>query len=436
MISNIIDRRKTKYISNLKYEEGIAATTALMLFTTDIADQVLQEKEILRNAYNDLWEQTKHRQQLYLHDLQVNPDKYGDILEKSRRYGVGGKGGRRNFEFLLAQKGGNEATKVLGYTAEQNGNPEWQGWNDEQWKQLNQNKWPQHNLAPGHSENIDGHHNINVNNPNLSPEEAIINASNPDGITPVAHRTHIKFSHGDNTQIPTNRIVTDVTDKHEQIQELKTDKIEKYNEIGNVVAISVGLLAGTMSAIIKYRQISKSPLPWNKAKTVAIVGSFAYGTTTGILPFVAVKAIREPLNNLIEEELGNLFAGGMDIAQDSLLDNVGDALGDSSIIFLAISIRTAFSFFKDSQEIGFRKSFSSSVERLRIVALEQATFALIDILIDSVTPIPDPTINVIVTSLRVTYSLGKILKNREHQNNLYRKRISYIEEAAYSSLVL
>lgn len=433
MISNIIDRRKTKNISNLRYEEGIAATTAILSFTNDIVDQVNQEKEILGDTYQELWKTTRHRQELYLHERQSNPDNLNNILERARSYGVSG---RRSFEYLFAQKGGSEARSVLGYTSEQNGNQVWQKWNNEQWKQINQDKWPKHELAPEHSETIHGHHNYSVRNPDLSPEEAVKNASNPDGITLETARAHVLYSHNGNTQIPTYKVVTDVSDKDEQIQELKTDKIEKYDEIGNVVAISVGLLAGTISAIIKYRQISKSPLPWNKAKTLAIVGSFAYGATTGILPFVAIKAIREPLNNLIEDGLGNLFAGGMDVAQDSLLDNVGDALGDSSIIFLAISLRTAFSFIKDSREIGFRSSFSSSAERLKIVALEQATFALIDILIDSITPIPDPIINVIVTSLRVTYSLGKIVKNRKHQNNLYRKRLNYLEEAAYSSLVL
>ena len=436
MISNIIDRRKTKNISNLRYEEGIAVTTAILSFTTDIAEQVIQEKEILGDAYKDLWETTQHRQELYLHELQLNPDNLNDILERARRYGVSGKGGRRSFEFLFAQKGGEEARSVLGYTTEQGGNPTLQNWTDKQMDQLNQNDWPQHKLSPFQSETIHGHHDINVNNPDLSPEEAVISASNPDNITLETERAHRLFSHNGNTRIPTNNIVSDVSDKHDEIQKLKTDKIEKYDNIGNVVAISVGLLAGTMSAIIKYRQISKSPLPWNKAKTLAIVGSFAYGTTTGILPFVAIKAIREPLNNLIEDGIGNLFAGGIDVAQDSLLDNVGDALGDSSIIFLAISLRTAFSFIKDSREIGFRSSFLSSAERLKIVALEQATFALIDILIDSIPFIPEPTVNAIVTSLRITYSIGKIIKNRKHQNNLYRKRLSYLEEAAYSSLVL
>ena len=436
MISNIIDRRKTKNISNLRYEEGIAATTAILSFTNDIVDQVNQEKEILGDAYQELWKTTRHRQELYLHELQSNPDNLNNILERARSYGVSGKGGRRSFEYLFAQKGGSEARSVLGYTSEQNGNQVWQKWNNEQWKQLNQDKWPKHELAPEHSETIHGNHNYSVRNPDLSPEEAVINASNPDNITLETERAHRYISHEGKTRIPINNIVSDVEGKHEEIQELKTDKIEKYDEIGNVVAISVGLLAGTISAIIKYRQISKSPLPWNKAKTLAIVGSFAYGATTGILPFVAIKAIREPLNNLIEDGLGNLFAGGMDVAQDSLLDNVGDALGDSSIIFLAISLRTAFSFIKDSREIGLRSSFSSSVERLKIVALEQATFALIDILIDSIPFIPEPTVNAIVTSLRITYSIGKIIKNRKHQNNLYRKRLSYLEEAAYSSLVL
>ena len=89
MISNIIDRRKTRNISNLMYEEGISSTTAILSFTTDIADHVFQEKEILSDAYQDLWEQTKHRQGLYLHELHLNPDKYNKILSNAAEIPLG-----------------------------------------------------------------------------------------------------------------------------------------------------------------------------------------------------------------------------------------------------------------------------------------------------------------------------------------------------------
>ena len=191
-----------------------------------------------------------------------------------------------------------------------------------------------------------------------------------------------------------------------------------------------------MSAIIKYRQISKSPLPWDKTKTLAIVGSFAYETTTGILPYMVIKEIRKPLNGLIEDGLSDLFAGGMDVAQDSLLDNVGDALGDSSIIFLAISLRTAFSLVKDSREFGFRSSLSSAAERLKIAAFEQSSFVLIDILIDNFTDFGDSYVNAIVISLRIVYGLGKIAMNSGHNKKKIKQRLVLLEEAAYSSLIL
>jgi hypothetical protein len=265
-------------------------------------------------------------------------------------------------------------------------------------------------VSYGKVSGIEGHH-INavqsiLDNPN--DKEAFLRTFSPDNIRLATDEGHdaIHRAAGGFGE-PTSGYAREVGDKYDRIIDSK--KGQAFDNDGMMAtSIAIGILAGSISAIIKYRQLKDSNSPWAHKVALEFLSS---GLGTGITSLIAMQA-----GNLVAEELLNESVAiasyiGMDASAavvNSLIDSAASfavfdivRLGKSSISQLSKGVNA--------------DTLSTIGNNAICMAGEQLGFFLLGLALDSIVPIPDPVVGPMVSVFRISYRVGKTVVNLEKE---------------------
>jgi hypothetical protein len=254
----------------------------------------------------------------------------------------------------------------------------------------------------------------------------------PDNVRIYSPKGHLEHAHKGNWQNTSDEPYTDVTDRAKDIRTEERNQFDRSQNTDEIIGISIGLAAGSISAILKYRELSKHPLPWNRRKTIAVTGAFLSGAATGVVPYLLIQNIHNPVRHFLEGGVSDLFFGGEVLVQDAFLDNLADASGDFVLIMSAIAVRTLIQGGLQANRLGIRGSAANVRDTLVRTSIEQGAFFALDLILDCITPIPDPVLGPVITGLRITWSVGKITLSIKHRKRLTAKRLDALHDAAYA----
>jgi len=359
----------------------------------------------------------------------INSPEYANIKNQIRGMSV-----QRRWEYeriLSDSSSQGSAEKVLGaYTSDGS----YRSWTPDELKTLSES-----NRIQAETDEIlskrriiyEGHHGRAISK---IPYDDMDKMYDPDNVRIYSPKGHLEDAHQGNWHNTSNEPYTDITDRTKDIKYAEREQFDKNSDADVIIGISIGVIAGSISAIIKYRELSKSPLPWNKKKVIAIAGSFISGAATGVIPYIVINQMNTPLDQFIENGLAEVFNHGDILIQDSLLDNIADASGDFVVIMSAIAIRSLIQGGIEGSRVGFKhaaKTFGSTMAR---TSLEQGGFFVLQLILDSLTPIPDPVLGPVITVLRISYSVGKITLSIKHRKKIVQVKLDSLHDAAYALL--
>jgi hypothetical protein len=428
-------------LTTLLHGEGAAITSALLVavkYSTEnvpynawrggFADTLtemrlgdLQKSTEFQQGFDKIAEQYSG-----IKDDIIDAPEYKDLINKVRGTGIPR---RWDYErFFINNTSESTSSKILGAHLSGGGYKNWSPEDIEQIQSSNK-------VLVGSGENLgkrftmEGHHGESISSMQFDDMKQVYD---PDNIRIGTAKWHLQEGHGGAWTNQYSERYTDISDRAEDIRNGERNHFDSAIKYDDSIGISMGIAAGSICAIIKYSQLSKSHLPWSRKKCLEVVASFASGAITGFVPYVAIQHINTPVRNLLENTLSEAFASGEMVDPESFLGNLADAGGDFTIIIAAISIRTLLQGGMQIHQIGGKAALSNIVATLGRTTVEQGAFFAIDLLLDNLTPIPDPALAAIVTTLRVTYSVGKIGFSIKHQKELATKRICYLHDAAYA----
>jgi hypothetical protein len=98
----------------------------------------------------------------------------------------------------------------------------------------------------------------------------------------------------------------------------------------------------------------------------------------------------------------------------------------------AIAVRTLIQGGLQANRLGIRGSAANVRDTLVRTSIEQGAFFALDLILDCITPIPDPVLGPVITGLRITWSVGKITLSIKHRKRLTAKRLDALHDAAYA----
>lgn len=437
----MIDRRESS-ISMLLHGEG-ASISAALINGIKYNTEVLPYKDWQQGFLEGL-QQMKSEDGLRVASFQ---DRFNDI---SRDYGgsedsladspayrnlvnqIRGKGVQRVFDYerFFAENSSNDtASKILGgYQSDGS----YHTWTNDELNTLSESNRIMADPSEYLGKRIiyEGHHGgAGISRTPIGDIERMYN---PDNIRIMTPKGHLQHGHDGKWINPPKETYSDITDRSDRIRAEERAELDRDSNLDEIAGIAIGLAAGSISAILKYRELSKDPFPMNRKKAFIIAGSFLSGAATGVIPFVLLNEISTPVRNLVEESLSDIFLGGGDIAKDTLIDNLADASGDFLIIMSAIVARSLIQGGIQGFQHGFSialRNFGSTIAR---TSVEQGAFFVLQLVLDSLTPIPDPVLGPTVTVLRVSYSLTKIALSVKQRKEIAGRRLDSLYDAAYA----
>lgn len=257
----------------------------------------------------------------------------------------------------------------------------------------------------------------------------------PDNIRIMTAKAHLKVGHEGNFRNTSSDPYSEITDRSEDIKAEERSRFDRESNLDEIVGISIGLAAGSISAILKYRELSKHPLPMNRQKALTIAGAFVSGAATGVVPYIVLKEVSTPIRGFIETGVSDVFLDGSNLVQDSLLDNLTDASGDFLIIMSAIAVRSLIQGGIQSSQIGFAEAAKNLGSTMARTSIEQGAFWALQLVLDSLTPIPDPVLGPTITVLRVSYSVVKMGLSAKHKKKISSLKLDSLHDAAYAVVI-
>lgn len=278
----------------------------------------------------------------------------------------------------------------------------------------------------------EGHHGRGISK---IPFDDMGKMYDPDNVRIMTAKGHLQTGHGGNWKNTASEPYTDVSDRADEIRTEERAHYSRESNLDEVVGITIGVAAGSISAIVKYRELSKHPLPWNQRKIAAIAGAFISGAATGVVPYFVLQEISNPIRNLIQNGICDIFTDGSHLVQDTFLDNIADASGDFFIIMSAIAVRSLIQGGLQANQIGLSgaaKNFGSTIAR---TSIEQGAFWALQLVLDSITPIPDPVLGPTITVIRVSYSVVKIALTVQHKKKITSRKLDCLHDAAYAVVI-
>jgi hypothetical protein len=359
----------------------------------------------------------------------VNSPEYHNLKDQVR-----GLSTQRRLEyerFLSGHSSTESATKVLGaYVSSGDYRP----WTPEDLNTLaNTNKiMAEPDEFLGKRINYEGHHGRSISN---IPYNKMDQMYDPDNVRLYSPKGHLDHAHEGSWKNTPNKPYSDITDRTKDIKYAEKEQYERSSNADAIIGISMGVVAGSISAIIKYKELSKSPLPWNRKKVMAIAGSFATGAATGVIPYIVINQINTPLDQFLENGLAEVFNSGDMLIQDSLLDNIADASGDFVVIMSAIAIRSLIQGGIEGRRFGLKQAANTFGNTMIRTSIEQGSFFVLQLILDSLTPIPDPVLGPVITFLRVSYGVGKITLSIKHRKQITQVKLDSLHDVAYAFFV-
>lgn len=257
----------------------------------------------------------------------------------------------------------------------------------------------------------------------------------PNNVAPYSPKGHLKVSHKGNFGNTSNETITNITDTTNELEEKQRIILDKEENADLAAGLALGLIAGSISAIIKFRKLSRNQKPWNVKMTTQVLGAFIKGSSVVGLPFMIVQEIDNPVRDMIDSMVSMYISDGSALPIDSFADNMADTLGDFSIIITAIAVSRVVSSVYNNKNRGYDEFGKNIINELKRPLIEQIGFAAFDLVLDNATSIPDPQINAIVTAARITYSIGKIGGNIKSRKNLHEYKLKCIYDASVAAAV-
>ena len=415
----------------LRSREGAAMLAAVVgqtqQFTWDHAMEGHREwKGIFEDRYGDLWDRIEAHREAH---RAVGGD--GFNVNQLRNEGVKS---RWEFERLFAREGGSDARDILDYRHYENGASLARPYTDEQWDELLRGERVTHGGAP-----LQGHHikSVAADLTDGQPD-AIDDPNNVRLMTSEAHLRDPDYGHGGDYHQSTSGDGEEVHDRFLRIvhrhRETKVFETVESHEVPT--ALAAGILAGSIAAIVRLHQLRRDPRPWNQ-KTALLATTFALrGLEAAAISFVAVVA-RDEVSEFVVDAAQDLATGlGGDLSGDVLTGLAGSASGIAAALAIRTALRAASEF---SRGVSAHQVGTMVGEQLLIIGAEQMAFLALGILLDAVTPIPDPVIGPMVTGARILYGLGKFAHsysaNTQSRVECTNRRLNALFEMAAAAAV-
>lgn len=313
---------------------------------------------------------------------------------------------RREAEQFMSSEGGDHARQHLGYI---NDDGVYVPYNDEQWSEV-----IDRGVASHDGTTLEGHHGKSMkyvleNNPeDLSP------LSDPDNVMFATREGHLGL-HGGSFQDDTSVYPFDVTTKRDAIIESRQEDVPFQGEFPAAqAALIAGLLAGSISAIIKLAKLRDDPRPW-KQKAVITTGAFMQtGGVTSVGAYVAFRVRSSVVEYsgesaaFVATELTEALVA-VELSGEVLAEALGVGVGLQALIAIKVGFDAVREIYGGaSTGVVLRKQ-----GKVLLVSTGQLTMAVAGgIIIDAMLPIPDPVVGPAIVALRVAHSAGKFARNK------------------------
>ena len=278
----------------------------------------------------------------------------------------------------------------------------------------------------------EGHHGMDVSSLDY---EDIENIHNPDGIRLFTPRGHLEVGHDGSWSNPSDAIYTDITDRTDSIIREERFYYSDQEKTDDLVGLTMGVAFGSIAAIAHYKQLLQNPAPWNRHRALLVTGAFLSGAATGFVPYLLIRQMHNPIRESIENNLAIYFNEGELLPQDSLLDSFADASGSFVLIMSAITVRTIMQGSFQFHRRGAKETLGQMSSVLKRSTVEQTGFFTLQMMLDSLTPMPDATLSLFITSTRVLYGFGKMGMHYNHSQKLDQENLNAFYDAAYGVLL-
>ncbi|MCK4821807.1 hypothetical protein KA005_38940 [bacterium] len=415
-------------INGIKYNAEVLPYKDWQQSFVDGLNQMNSEDGLQVASFQDRFAEVSHESS-GVQEAIVNNPAYKNLVNKVRGLSV-----PRRFEYerYFSDNSSHEtAEKVLGgYQSDGS----YHNWTDDEFNKLSETN----RILADPSEHLgkrtiyEGHHGRGISKTSFDDMGKMYD---PDNVRIMSPKGHLQDGHGGNWKNTSSEPYSDITDRADEIRTEERAHYSRESNLDEIVGITIGVAAGSIGAILKYRELSKHPLPWNRKKAIAIAGAFLSGAATGVVPYLVLQEISNPIRDLLQTGIADVFTDGNYLLQDTFLDNIADASGDFFIIMSAIAVRSLIQGGIQANQIGFTgaaRNFGSTIAR---TSVEQGAFWALQLVLDSITPIPDPVLGPTITIIRVSYSVVKIALTVQHKKRISSRKLDCLHDAAYAVVI-
>jgi len=455
-IGDIISYHKNSATNNLLFGEGLAISTFLINAVKNDTElyQYQDWRHPFQEEYNVMEKFDIHRidryQQQYddiasqfqgEENLIAESDEYKNLVANIRNNTVERRWKYENF-FIeksdISNPEFNVDNDVLGVVEYEpssfldNDNKTTRYWSSDEMEMMQQEEGytpkVSSDQAMGNLNSVEGSHGKAVNAYDVGDIEGM---TNPDNIQPQSPKYHREIYHDGNTNTSGEEF-HDISQKKQLIQNKQREIIDDKEHSDVITALVIGLAVGSISAIIELKRLSQEQSIWNKRKLARVGLSFVKGASIGAVPILVINTIDDPIRNLIDNTIIDAFNIDGVFLADSLIENITDSLGDFMVISTTIAAGKLIRSGINGSYTGLKEGATEFAYGMKRPLTDQAGFFMLDILLDSLTPIPDPTLNAIITSARIVYSLSKFGINLKHRKDLHNYKFDTLYEVGAS----
>lgn len=281
-------------------------------------------------------------------------------------------------------------------------------------------------VAKSNFDDMQMHHESSLNLLRAdTSNETLRRVINPDNINPYSTNAHLS-QHGGNWRNPTDDLNTPIKDAEEKVRDdVKSgDATDPANSmIDDSVLLFMAVL--TVSFLFKAYMNRKKGYQGNKQLIKSDLTSSAKDAALTSGTFFLTTLSRETIGSI------DVF-NGIDA-----LSSVDELLGSAAAFTVASAVYKAFGGY----QAGYSKQviISETKDAIWKSAKKSALFMAGGVLLDCLTPLPDPTIALIVSAARLTWNVGswvyKYNENKQAQIDIAQIKISFYHQKALGTLV-
>jgi len=255
--------------------------------------------------------------------------------------------------------------------------------------------------------------------------ETLRRVVNPDNINPYSTNAHLS-QHGGNWRNPTDDLNTPIKEAEEKIRDNVNsgDATEPdFNNIDDSVLLFMGIL--TVSFLFRAYMNRKKGYHNNKRLLRSDLTSSARDAALTSGTFFLTTLSRESIGSI------DVF-NGVDA-----LSSVDELLGSAAAFTVASAVHKAYGSYR----AGYSKRviISETKDAIWKSAKKSALFMAGGVLLDCLTPLPDPTIALVVSAARLTWNIGswvyKYNENKQAQIDIAQIKISFYYQKALGTVI-